>query len=766
MGNNRFGTVGTFLFVVAITAILLHLWQSFLIAPAGAGHTAFSEEHAFATLSGLLKEQRPHTAGSPENAVVRERIMAELKSAGYAPEVQAVFQCDADKRNPGCTAVENIIAVHQGTGAGKAVLASAHYDSVPAGPGAGDDGAGVAVVLELARAFSNRTTRNDVILLITDGEETGLRGARAFAEHHPLMRRVGVVVNFDARGASGPSTMFETGPGNARLIDLFARAVARPATNSLAYEVYKLLPNDTDFSVYRKLGLSGFNFAFTNSASLYHSARDNLQYLDPRTLQHTGEHGFEVASALADVDLATLNASSDASFFDIFGLAMVVWPAAINVPIALVALLGLIGLVLVHREAFTLRATIWAVVAFIALPALLFALGWLLSYPLGIWPGVHPLDHPQPWPGRVALVTAGMLAPLLVAAIVVRRVDARVLLLVNWIVLALLTVGVAIAIGGAAYPFLWPVFGVAIAGWIETFIRKRSARSLRVTGLIGFALAAFSWLGFLLGFEVVLGFDMSQFKMLVLIPYSLALVPVFAASVGKQSHAAWALPSLCGLCALVVAGAAAIASQTPAYAADHPRGLNVIYYDDHTTKPRWLIGFIGAPDEGFLKARGFPQRDEDYQQLGLLKSQGRFKPAAEQNLPAPSFTVKEVAMQGGTTVARGVLRSGRVGYLVGIGITPHSGIQSIRLDGQDVFGTDQLKSKEPTFVRFWGLGSREVPMEISFDAGTAPKPILFERSPLPGSDEGRALAAARPADAAPAYSGDSALVFVVLDLKS
>ena len=193
MERSRFGVVATFLFVVAITALLLHLWQSQLIAPSGAANTAFSEERAFATLSGLLKEQRPHTAGSPENAVVRDRIIAELKLSGYVPEVQAALQCGPAERNPGCTAVENIIAVHKGAGDGKAVLASAHYDSVPAGPGVSDDGAGVAVVLELARAFAAKTTRNDLIFLITDGEETGLRGARAFAERHPLMRRVGVV---------------------------------------------------------------------------------------------------------------------------------------------------------------------------------------------------------------------------------------------------------------------------------------------------------------------------------------------------------------------------------------------------------------------------------------------------------------------------------------------------------------------------------------------------------------------------------------------
>ena len=762
MVRNRSRVVGTFLFVAALTALLLHLWLSQLVAPSGAANIAFSEEHAFKTLSALLKEQRPHTAGSPENAVVRDRIIAELRSSGYAPEVQPAVQCGPAGRNPGCTAVENIIAVHKGTDSGKAVLVSAHYDSVPAGPGVSDDGAGVAVLLEMARAFASKTTRNDLIFLISDGEETGLRGAYAFAEHHRLMRRVGVVVNMDARGASGPSMMFETGPGNARLMDLFARVVTRPSASSVAYEVYKLLPNDTDFSIFRKQGLSGFNFAFSNSASLYHSSRDNLQNIDANTLRHTGEHAIEVTSVLADTDLATLTASSDASFFDVFGLVMLIWPAAINVPLALVALLGLVGLVVVHRDAFTSRAIFRAVIALVAVPALLFALGWLLSYPLGIWPGVHPLDHPQPWPARVALVTTGMLVPLLVALIAGAGVDSRSLLLTTWIALAMLAVGVAATISGAAFPLLWPVFGVAVIGWVETLLRKGSGRSLRVTGLIGFALAAFFVLAFLLGLELVLGFDLSQYKILVLIPYSLALVAVFAASILNLTRAAWALSALC---AIVIAAAATVASQTPVYTANHPRGLSVVYYDDHAAKPRWLINFEGAPDEAFLKAQGFPQRDEDYQQIGLLKGLGRFKPATDQHLAAPSFTVKEATTLDGKTVVRGVLRSDRGGFLVGIGIAPDSGIQSIRLDHQETVGADQLKGRQPVFVRFAGLGSREVAMEISFDAGATPRPILFERSSLPDSEEGRALVAARPANATAAYSGDSALVFGVLDLK-
>lgn len=135
-------------------------------------------------------------------------------------------------------------------------------------------------------------------------------------------------------------------------------------------------------------------------------------------------------------------------------------------------------------------------------------------------------------------------------------------------------------------------------------------------------------------------------------------------------------------------------------------------------------------------------------------------------MPAPTFNINESATQGGTTVVRGTLRSGRGGFQIGIGVAPNSGIQSIRLDSQPAVSVEQLKGKDPTFVRVWGIGMREVPMEISFDAATSPKLTLYERSPLPDSDEGRALVAARPADAAPDYNGDTALVFTVVELKS
>jgi hypothetical protein len=739
----------TLIVVAALTVMLMIAWQTQLIAPSTPAGTGFEQARAFTTLSRLLAEGKPHVTGSAENAVIRDRLVEELKSYGYQPEIQSAFQCAPPDRFPGCTQVENVIAVHKGTGSGKAVLVTAHYDSVPAGPGAADDGAGTAVVLEFARVLADRQTKNDVVILITDGEETGLRGAIAFAQHHPLMKTIGVVVNVEARGASGPSMMFETGPNNAALMDLFAKSVAHPVANSLTYEIYKLLPNDTDFTVYSESGLTGFNFAFSNSASLYHSERDNLENLDRNTLQHHGDNLFAVAMVLADTDLATIKATSEASYFDLFGRTLVVWPAAINLPIAIIALLGILALIVRHRDAFTLAGTAIAVAAVVATPILLFAAGWLLSYPLGIWPGVHPIDHPEPWPARIALAAAAILVASLIAA-VASRIDTRALLLVNWLILAALGAALAHFITGAAFLMIWPALIFGIVAWIETVTR---GSNLKIAAGVGFALTAFMWLPYLLALELVLGFNLSQYKILVLTPFVLALVPVLAPT-------RW-LPSAALL--IASAAAAAIASQTPAYAHNHPRGLNITYLDDRSATPRWFVGWLGAPDDAYLSANGFPATDAPYRQFGLIDAQGRFKPAADLQLAPPTFTLASVEPAGASKIIKGTIHGGRGGLQLGFGFAPDSGVRMIKVDGQLVADEKRMISKDPVVVRISGVGERGAQIELTADAAANPALTLIERSSLPDdSAEANALLASRPKDAAPVHSGNNAVVVVTM----
>ena len=185
------------------------------------------------------------------------------------------------------------------------MLLAAHYDSVPAGPGAGDDGVGVASVLEIARVLKQQPARrHPIILLIDEGEEAGLLGARLFVSRStPRRSTIKAAVNLDARGDSGPSLMFETGPATDWALRMFAAAATRPMSNSIYYFVYKLLPNDTDFTVFKAAGYEGLNFALIGDVERYHTPQDRFENLDLGSLQHQGQNALSMVQALAAADL-------------------------------------------------------------------------------------------------------------------------------------------------------------------------------------------------------------------------------------------------------------------------------------------------------------------------------------------------------------------------------------------------------------------------------------------------------------------------------
>lgn len=307
---------------------------------------AFSAVRAKKLLDTLITDA-PHPVGSEENGRVRDRIVTQLRSSGYAPHIQRKLICNA---NASCATVENIIAIKQGT-TRDAVMVACHYDSVPAGPGAGDDGASVAVTLELARLIRNVPTRNSVIFLIDDGEEAGLFGAEAFARYHPLASDVRAVINLEARGTSGNSHMFETSDDHGWLIDILASNVSRPSASSLFYSIYKMLPNDTDLTVFKREHLEGVNFAFIGNPLRYHTPDDSRELFSPRSLQHQGQNAWEMLQGLVRHDLS-LRGGGERSYFDLFNLVLVVWPAKWNgAMLAVLTLLLVVTAVIARRGA-------------------------------------------------------------------------------------------------------------------------------------------------------------------------------------------------------------------------------------------------------------------------------------------------------------------------------------------------------------------------------------------------------------------------------
>ncbi|HEY8574373.1 M20/M25/M40 family metallo-hydrolase [Phenylobacterium sp.] len=313
--------------------------------PATAPATAFSAERAMADVREMARA--PHPMGSPENRRVRDYLVGRMAALGLSPAIRVDSAMshrlrEGDVRLSGGQ-VENIVGVLPGRDrSAPAVALMAHYDSVPGSPGAADDAAGVASALETVRALKAQgTPARDVMVLITDGEESGLLGARAFFERDPLAKRVGLILNMEARGNGGRVQMFETSPGNGPLIELFRKSAVRPASSSLSVFIYETMPNDTDFSVPKKLGFQGLNYAFIGRQFDYHSPTSTPANLDRGSLQDMGTQVLAATRAAANAQALPAK-GEDAVYSQLFGDVTLAHPAWVGW-LVLAAAAGLIA---------------------------------------------------------------------------------------------------------------------------------------------------------------------------------------------------------------------------------------------------------------------------------------------------------------------------------------------------------------------------------------------------------------------------------------
>lgn len=260
-----------------------------------------------------------HGVGFAGHTTVMNYVVSQLKQMGLEVSRQEGYVVS----NWGnlCKAT-NILAKIKGTGTGKALVLLSHYDSSPhSSYGASDAGSGVATILEGVRAFlaSGEKPKNDIIVLISDAEELGLNGAKLFVNEHPWAKNAGLVLNFEARGSGGPSYMLiETNRGNSKLINEFSKANPKfPVANSLAYSIYKMLPNDTDLTVFREdADIDGFNFAFIDDHFDYHTSLDTFERLDENTLAHQASYLMPLLNYFSTTSLDDLKSLTDDIYFN------------------------------------------------------------------------------------------------------------------------------------------------------------------------------------------------------------------------------------------------------------------------------------------------------------------------------------------------------------------------------------------------------------------------------------------------------------------
>src|SRR5205085_3407485 len=324
---------------------------------------------------GPGRAQLPHPVDSAQGDAVRERLIAQMRNVGLEPRVTDVFVCNGRRSSAvSCARVRNLVATI-GPAQGNHLLLASHYDSTPTGPGASDDGIGVATMLEVAHLLRGQRLTRPVTFLFDEGEEAGLLGARAFLEHDPLASRVDIAVNLEARGVTGPAIMFETSRPNGPAIALYRAAVSRPVANSLSTDLYRLIPNSTDVAVFDARPWTILNFAVIGNETRYHSAGDDLAALDRRSVQHMGEQLEQVTRAVAQGEAPA--ASGERLYADIGGQVLIVLPLLFG--LVLLGLFFLFFLVESWRRRALVRPLLAMLAALLLSGALAFAGHFILS---------------------------------------------------------------------------------------------------------------------------------------------------------------------------------------------------------------------------------------------------------------------------------------------------------------------------------------------------------------------------------------------------
>ncbi len=320
----------------------------------------------------------PHFMGTAENRKVKEYIIDYLTGLGISTEEFDGYSQLSWGSYARLAKTENIIARIPGTDPTKTLMLCAHYDSVLNAPGGADDVHAVACIMEVAKLLLRQERKNDVILLITDGEEMGLLGAKAYSEKYDVSN-LGLILNYEARGNAGPNITFEWSDGNAWLVQQLKKVGIKPTASSLSYEIYKMLPNDTDYSRFKEKGVPGINHAFIDGFSYYHNPEDNAENVNVASVQHTGDNMYRLASHFVNQDLTDVR-SHNASFFNMLG-ALIVYPSQWDIFILIGSILLFIFLFYKKNRADQIKIVHYGVSLFILLFSVFACFG--LSYLLG-----------------------------------------------------------------------------------------------------------------------------------------------------------------------------------------------------------------------------------------------------------------------------------------------------------------------------------------------------------------------------------------------
>jgi hypothetical protein len=724
--------------LAALCLVLLLTWTLRPIgvsAPQSSGE--FDTQRAVGRLAAILGDQRPHPAGTPANEAVLQRLMQQVRALGFTPEIDERFHCNTVRKGAAICARPRNLRFWVTAPGDDAVMIAAHYDSVPAGPGAADDGIGVAVALEIAHLLKASPPKRPVLVLITDAEEAGLVGASAFAAEDPLAKRVGAVVNLEARGTTGPANMFQTSTPNGRDVAALGAGGQVPAANSLASDLYSILPNDTDLTVLLPLKVDAANFAIIGGGKRYHTPLDNLAHLDRATVRHMGNSALAAVRGFAVQK--PQGAEGQKLFVDLNGWLFLV----LAKPLAFgLMLLGFGASILLFARARSGRSVRTA----LAPPLALVAGGALAIGATALIALLRPEeDYATAWPAALRLVQgAAGLAGVTLALRLLKVPSGVQLAAAAWAWFAAIVLGLFAFVPGLSVLAVWPLLFV-IAAVAAGFVPRLAPATPWLTALAGvvFALLALPVMG---GFQDGL-FPEHAAPIVLLLAFLLLFLAVFREVPAWLATAAnGALLAAAGMAALLV----------PAFSADEPRHLPILYRQIDG-KPSFSIADNGPLPAAMREAARFGDTSSA---PGNPVEWGKSWQA-----PAPA-----IAEDGGLTIVSDTSdAAGRNIHLRALSpladrqeffFQKGEGVRAITVQG-----TTPQTSGPLRYIGCTGQSCRSFDVTLLLDPKLPAPELSWLRTRYGLGTVGQALVAARPVTAQPVHAGDRQVILRTISLK-
>jgi Peptidase family M28 len=713
--------------------VLVAIASTLSMAPTGpvaadAPAEVFSAARAMTHIETIAEDPRP--IGSAEHAEARAYLIEQLASLGWRTEVQETvgrFDFGGDGTQ-NMAAVANVIATKPGSDATGTVLLTAHYDTVAGSLGAADDGIGVGVLLETARALNRAgALRNDVVILLTDAEESsGLHGAEAFLRERAEALGHTVVLNHEARGASGAPITFRMSSPNGELLDVLSQASGALADSS-AEAIFETLPQDTDFTPFVQAGRQGYDTGIAADGAYYHSPLDDPAHLSTASLQQMGETTLDLARELAGRDLAAV-AEGDEEIVTTFPWGLFRYPQGLEVPLALGTpfLTAVLVWLLRRRGALTLPRVALSALASVVFLVAAGAAGYAVwRVALLIDPGQASAENGEPYLSvlyRLAMLLAGLGVVLGLYAILRPRLRAAELATGMLVLLGLVGVLLALTVPGVSGSLIvQPSLVVAGGAVLAALLLPRRTVAAGITYLLALAIAAMMlgpsvWTGFDIGLGT--GGPVSAAQLAIFVLLALPLIEVvwpYRPGLPRHRLHTVTVPAIVLFLAVVFTAGGLVANREGA--TDARQEMVLYSVDADTGRAYWASPRAAVSDwsAALLSEPAAPLDDAFPWWDGRALWHG---PAPAAELPRPEVTVVGDHIEKGQRKLTLRLRSQRDAPTLGLWVDGDSAtVRSATIAGHAV-PTDRPLGKWSFGFRYFGAPADGIEVQLDLDQRT------------------------------------------------